>query len=142
LFESGKLHSADIGDVCGSGTDGATQCGANAHCADDYAVQSGLNSTKTPPTSVRQTCVCNPGFVGDGEICTDIDECEAMKVTGGSGQRLALASCDPERSVCVNLPGGYRCDCLPGFIGDGVKCEGVNSNAIFHYYVLFLRRPT
>ncbi|XP_014677741.1 PREDICTED: nidogen-2-like [Priapulus caudatus] len=59
-------------------------------------------------------CVCNEGYEGDGEECTDIDEC-----------RLRLSTCDPVKSVCINMPGTYECHCAPGYEGDGRACEAV-----------------
>lgn len=41
------------------------------------------------------------GYAGDGHSCEDIDEC----ATG-------LAMCD---QVCVNEPGGFRCECNDGY---------------------------
>lgn len=41
------------------------------------------------------------GYRGDGHKCEDIDECAE-----GSGM------CD---QVCVNEPGGFRCECKEGY---------------------------
>ncbi|KAF6024532.1 NID2 [Bugula neritina] len=54
------------------------------------------------------SCQCNPGFTGDGETCTDIDEC-LTKDTNNCHQN----------AVCINTEGSYRCECSSGFIGDG-----------------------
>ncbi|VDO96282.1 unnamed protein product [Soboliphyme baturini] len=54
-------------------------------------------------TSIQ--CQCMTGYKGDGFHCEDIDECEA-KV------------CD-RNAQCVNTPGKYFCQCLPGFTGNG-----------------------
>jgi hypothetical protein len=65
----------------------------------------------------RFGCQCNRGYAPilripqevDGPMlihfCNDIDECQLNSST----------VCDASTSQCINLPGSYRCDCLPGF---------------------------
>lgn len=51
----------------------------------------------------------------------DIDECD--KVNGPSGRCAANA-------ICTNTPGGFSCQCPPGFSGNGHKqCLDVNECA-------------
>ena len=85
-------------------------------------------------------CVCSSGFSGNGTVCsgicththnyqqcyatisistaffytynTDIDECA-----------LGLDNCSPS-ATCINSIGSFQCECLPGYSGDGVTCEG------------------
>jgi len=57
---------------------------------------------------------CEPGYVGDGVTCSDLDECQQ-----GAGP------CDPN-ATCTNSIGGYACSCLPGFSGDGATCADVD----------------
>lgn len=69
-------------------------------------------------------CTCpKPGFkIGpDGRSCEDENEC----VTSGIG--LCRTT-----EVCVNLPGGYRCDCDKGYIRNGQSpiCEDINECAL------------
>uniref|UniRef100_A0A8R1DI07 EGF-like domain-containing protein n=1 Tax=Caenorhabditis japonica TaxID=281687 RepID=A0A8R1DI07_CAEJA len=54
-------------------------------------------------------CSCNTGFQGNGSYCEDIDECSFSK-----DAREQLGGC-LAGSVCRNVPGSYKCDCLPGF---------------------------
>lgn len=64
-------------------------------------------------------CTCNAGYFGNGTNCQDVNEC---RVKGGSHGHF----CN-ENTQCVNLPGGYRCDCLPGFERkDSLRCVDVD----------------
>lgn len=62
---------------------------------------------------------CHPGFrtvgvdslrclanqtLSDVAECRDIDECAE-----------GLAVCSPQSTKCINMPGGYHCQCLAGF---------------------------
>ncbi|CBZ50632.1 fibrillin 1, related [Neospora caninum Liverpool] len=63
----------------------------------------------TVPVIGEATCVCPPGYAGDGlaagEGCVDINEC----ATGSH-------DCDTRTTVCIDLPGSYKCECKPGFL--------------------------
>ncbi|KAM5235573.1 LOW QUALITY PROTEIN: nidogen-2 [Ctenodactylus gundi] len=78
--------------------DGSHTCDTTAQCH--------------PGTGVDYTCECAPGYQGDGRSCVDVNECAA-----GSHR------CGPS-SVCVNLPGSYRCECRSGYelAGDQHTC--------------------
>ncbi|XP_064427121.1 nidogen-2 isoform X4 [Mirounga angustirostris] len=56
-----------------------------------------------PGAGVDYTCECVSGYQGDGRSCVDVNEC----ATG-------FHRCGPN-SVCVNLPGSYRCECRSGY---------------------------
>lgn len=54
-------------------------------------------------------CRCKEGFFGNGTICADIDEC-----LWDSDARKQLDGCG-DGTVCINLPGSFKCECLPGY---------------------------
>ncbi|KAF3852644.1 hypothetical protein F7725_005999 [Dissostichus mawsoni] len=54
-------------------------------------------------------CSCLPGFVGDGRVCRDVDECEQDVCHRGA--------------FCSNSQGSFACQCHPGFHGDGFQCS-------------------
>uniref|UniRef100_H0X8N1 Nidogen 2 n=1 Tax=Otolemur garnettii TaxID=30611 RepID=H0X8N1_OTOGA len=78
--------------------DGSHTCDTTAQCH--------------PGSGVDYTCECAPGYQGDGRSCADVNEC----ATG-------FHRCGPN-SVCINLPGSYRCECRGGyeFAGDQHTC--------------------
>lgn len=57
-------------------------------------------------------CVCPKGYqqVGVQDECKDIDECS-------SNSRLC------SNGICINFEGGYRCECLSGFVPNHDKTE-------------------
>lgn len=58
-------------------------------------------------------CSCLQGFVGDGRVCRDVDECQQDR-------------CHRDAS-CSNTQGSYTCQCNPGFHGDGFQCSPTSS---------------
>ncbi|XP_076830976.1 fibulin-7 [Brachyhypopomus gauderio] len=70
-----------------------------------------------------QHCSCDAGFhmsgTSDSSICQDVNECEVYKADG-SGLLCA--------SVCVNIPGSFRCTCPSGYklLADRRSCEDVD----------------
>ncbi|KAI4529445.1 hypothetical protein MG293_020693, partial [Ovis ammon polii] len=54
------------------------------------------------------TCICLPGFSGDGRACQDVNECQPSR-------------CHPD-AFCYNTPGSFVCRCKYGYQGDGFHC--------------------
>jgi len=98
----GTVACTDI-DECERRTD---SCDGNAQCANVVGTYS---------------CVCNPGYAGDGFLCLQLDEC----VSGAN-------NCDAHAS-CTDAPGSFTCACLPGYtdadasLAPGVRCAVDNS---------------
>jgi len=63
------------------------------------------------------SCICNPGFRGNGFTCSNVDECAE-----------GTHNCSPN-ARCVDTHGSYKCSCLPGFRGDGEHCNDINECA-------------
>ncbi|XP_048583421.1 fibrillin-1 isoform X2 [Nematostella vectensis] len=61
-------------------------------------------------------CLCAKGYaIAKGTTaCVDVNECQ-------TGQAMCH-----ENARCANLVGSYRCECKPGFIGDGSSCTDVD----------------
>ncbi|CAL8355052.1 unnamed protein product [Boreogadus saida] len=58
-------------------------------------------------------CSCLPGYLGDGRVCEDVDECQQGRCHGDA--------------VCFNTQGSYICQCRPDFQGDGFHCSPVST---------------
>eukprot|EP00667_Euglena_gracilis_P009567 EG_transcript_9732 len=61
------------------------------------------------------TCLCRPGFEGDGRDCADVDECQRHP-------------CHPN-AICANTIGAYTCTCREPYVGDGHTCNLEGSTA-------------
>ena len=77
-------------------------CGANATCSNSVG---------------SFTCSCDSGYSGDGQNCTDIDECASNN--GG---------CD-KNAACSNSPGSFSCSCKTYWSGDGKTCSDIDECA-------------
>ncbi|XP_065195810.1 EGF-containing fibulin-like extracellular matrix protein 1 [Sycon ciliatum] len=77
-------------------------CSSDAHCT---------NQTGT------FSCVCKPGFTGDGFSCTELNECEKLNFTCSSDAH------------CTNQTGTFSCVCKPGFTGHGFSCTDIDECA-------------
>ena len=87
-----------VASVCTAAAD-LLPCGENASCTSG---------------ELAFECACVDGYDGDGQTCTDVDECE-----------LDIDNCD-ENATCTNTVGSFECSCNAGYIGDGVTCVDVD----------------
>ena len=55
---------------------------------------------------------CSHTCIPCSAIPTDIDECA-----------VSTDNCN-DNARCINTMGSFECECLPGYTGDGVTCEG------------------
>ncbi|XP_066523931.1 stabilin-2 [Hoplias malabaricus] len=63
------------------------------------------------------TCVCKPGFQGDGFLCVEINPCGSPPNGGCS-----------ENAICIKTgPGSRRCECMRGWREDGDECQPINN---------------
>ncbi|XP_066022877.1 uromodulin-like [Pocillopora verrucosa] len=86
----GELCERDV-DEC----KGNDSCHENANCSN---------------TIGSHICDCQPGYTGNGQNCTDIDECKTYP-----------SECQVN-ATCNNTNGSYVCKCKPGYTGDGRNC--------------------
>lgn len=93
------VYPAPDVDECALGLDA---CDSNATCFN---------------TNGSYSCICNPGWAGDGFFCRDINECTP-----------SLNPCDAG-ATCENLDGGFECTCGSGYTGDGLECEDLDECA-------------
>ncbi|XP_053924157.1 nidogen-2 isoform X3 [Cuculus canorus] len=65
-----------------------------------------------PGAGIEYTCECAAGYHGDGRGCREVDECAE-----------GLSQCGPF-TICLNVPGSYRCECRSGYrpAEDGQSC--------------------
>jgi hypothetical protein len=96
---SDSIGNSTTGIGLGNLSMGGPTCGANAVCSN-------------LPGSF--TCACATGFTGNGQTCTDVNEC----ATNNGG-------CDAN-AACSNTPGSFSCACKQFYQGDGKTCADID----------------
>lgn len=89
----------------------ANECAQNS---DDCSVNAGCINT-----SGSFQCLCNDGFVGDGKVCVDINECREPGRCG-TGES------------CINREGGFSCQCPFGT--SGTDCATFSEETLYCSY--------
>ncbi|XP_053114317.1 stabilin-2 isoform X2 [Hemicordylus capensis] len=63
------------------------------------------------------SCVCKPGYEGDGITCSEADPCA----------NLIPHSCSSNAECIKTGPGTHECVCQPGWTGNGRDCAEINN---------------
>ncbi|OWK58296.1 Stabilin-2 [Lonchura striata] len=63
------------------------------------------------------SCVCKPGYEGDGLSCSKVDPCAVLSPGG----------CNINAECVQTGPGEHRCVCQAGWTGDGRDCSAINN---------------
>jgi len=93
----GTNGTCEVTGACELGTD---SCARNASCTS---------------TEMGHNCSCHVGYLGNGTVCLDVDECNGTH------------TCDRRMGVCTNTDGSFTCTCDPSIIGrDANAYESVN----------------
>ncbi|CAH1796297.1 unnamed protein product, partial [Owenia fusiformis] len=67
--------------------------------------------------------------VAPGAVCVNsppgVYSCTCTSPACIDGNECNSNTCD-ELATCIELDGGYRCQCLPGYTGDGITCSNID----------------
>uniref|UniRef100_A0A674K130 Stabilin 2 n=1 Tax=Terrapene triunguis TaxID=2587831 RepID=A0A674K130_9SAUR len=63
------------------------------------------------------SCICKPGYEGDGTTCSEVDPCAS----------LAQGGCDTNAECIKTGLGTHTCVCQPGWSGNGRDCSEINN---------------
>ena len=101
-------------DECALEIDSCSDCGTCINTQGSYecdCLPGSTGDTCEGQYTITALLACNI-FVIMSFLHTDIDECE-----------LGIHNCS-ENSQCFNRNCTFKCECLPGFTGGGIVCEG------------------
>ncbi|XP_076865280.1 stabilin-1 [Brachyhypopomus gauderio] len=104
----GSCQQGYSGDLCDQAAALCSSDGAYTHChIHAYCNYSGD----------QMTCVCGPGYEGDGHLCTEVNLC----------LQPARGGCHINAQCVYGGAGNVSCLCNEGWTGDGVLCVEVNT---------------
>lgn len=63
------------------------------------------------------SCVCKPGYKGDGRLCSEMDPCTGLTPGG----------CSPNAECIRTGAGTHACVCQQGWTGDGRDCSEIDN---------------
>ena len=104
----------DFSCDCAPGYQG-THCETLADACANPALNTCAEHAACDSNGAEFSCTCNPGYEGDGDTCTDIDECGALPCA--------------KDAICENTDGGHTCTCFDGFVGNGETCTDIDECA-------------
>ncbi|XP_058045702.1 stabilin-2 [Ahaetulla prasina] len=102
----GSCKSGYAGDLCDTQV---MPCGPFFQLCDVHADCILSNGT--------MSCVCKPGFEGDGIICSEVNPCA----------HINPHSCSANAECIKTGPGTHECVCQPGWTGNGRDCSEINN---------------
>ncbi|KAJ8038780.1 Mucin-like protein [Holothuria leucospilota] len=112
--------------ICNN-TVGAYECSCNSGyelagngrlCEDiDECAENIDDCNPTTSTCVNEPgtfrCACNDGFMRNGSVCQDVNECLGMNDCSANAE-------------CNNTIGSYQCTCNEGYMGNGYTCLDID----------------
>ena len=106
VFTNNTVACDDSNGCTGNDLCAAGKCAGTVGCAATATCVGGAQSI---------SCVCKPGYTGNGFQCIDVNECAANPCAANQD--------------CANIPGSFNCACKQGFsdcngaAGDGCEVE-------------------
>ena len=150
-YGSGKLPDSQDPNDCNAGStpgqpvegeQGTVTCCHDINECDVEIALCGLLAT-CHNTEGTFTCSCDDqvGYElnASADDCQDIDECTVPCDGGGlMPDGRPCPTCDTANGDCLNIPGGYNCECKEGYAdtnNDGTSCDEIDECQDVNMYV-------